>query len=90
MLPHPVAVAADVDDVAVVQQPVDQRRRSAGRPTIYSSIQCHLAPFASTATNRNSPRPAGLGTVDGLRASTTLALPSSVLSLPAAPFRAAA
>ena len=27
MLPHPVAVAADVDDVAVVEEPVDQRRR---------------------------------------------------------------
>ena len=27
MLPHSVAVAPDVDDVAVVQQPVDERRR---------------------------------------------------------------
>ena len=27
MLPHPVAVAPDVDDVAMVQQPVDERRR---------------------------------------------------------------
>jgi hypothetical protein len=25
--PHPVAVAADVDDVAVVEKAVDQRRR---------------------------------------------------------------
>lgn len=24
-MPHPVAVAADVDDVAVVEQPIDQR-----------------------------------------------------------------
>ena len=38
MLPHPVAVAPDVDDVAMVQQPVDERRR-------HDLVAEHVSPF---------------------------------------------
>ena len=38
MLPHPVAVAPDVDDVAMVQEPVDERRR-------HDLVAEHVSPF---------------------------------------------
>ena len=33
VLPHPVAVAADVDDMAVVEKAVDERRPAGRRPS---------------------------------------------------------
>ena len=45
MLPRPVAVAADVDDVAVVQQPVDERR---GRHLVAE----HAAPLLEALVRR--------------------------------------
>ena len=44
MLPHPVAVAPDVDDVAMVQEPVDERSRRDSAPAALASMSESIRP----------------------------------------------
>ena len=59
MLPHPVAVAADVDDVAVVQEAVDQ-------PGGHHLVAEHTAPFLEALVRSEHRRGTLVAGVDEL------------------------
>ena len=71
MSPHPVAVAADVDDVAVVQQTVDERRR-------HDLVADHAAPLLEPLVRGQHCRTPLVARVDPLECrSTTRPWPTS-------------
>ena len=59
MFPHPIAVAADIDDVAVVQQPVDEGRR-------HHLVPEDSAPFLEAFVGRQHCRGAFVAGIDEL------------------------
>ena len=74
---HPVAVAADVDDVAVVQQPIDQRRG-------HHLVAEHLPPLTwrpRPAASSESAEPPDDLVIEARLTSMVAILPSAVVRL---------